>query len=79
MYRIPKTLDNDIADLGALAKEYREEKINTAQFKTYHVPMGVYEQRTDGTYMVRIRTTGGVISPEQYLRVIDIAQRHKSD
>ncbi|KAA6342527.1 Sulfite reductase (ferredoxin) [termite gut metagenome] len=79
MYRIPETLNNDIARLGALAKEYREEKIDTAQFKTYHVPMGVYEQRTDGTYMARIRTTGGVISPEQYLQVIDIAQRHGSD
>ncbi|MDR2041778.1 MAG: sulfurtransferase TusA family protein [Tannerella sp.] len=79
MYRLPDTLSEDIARLGALARDYREGKVETVQFKAFRVPMGIYEQRKDEVYMVRIRTTGGVILPGQLLEIISIAQRHRSD
>ena len=41
--------------------------------------MGIYEQRKDGTYMVRIRCAGGFIYPLQLKKVAEIAHRHKSD
>ena len=41
--------------------------------------MGIYEQRKDEVYMSRVRTTGGVIYPEQFIKLIDIALNHKSD
>jgi sulfite reductase (ferredoxin) len=62
-----------------LAREYQEKTIEAVQFKAFRVPMGIYEQRKDEVYMVRIRATGGVIYPEQLLQVIAIAQKHKSD
>ncbi|OAV75396.1 Sulfite reductase [ferredoxin] [Bacteroidales bacterium Barb7] len=79
MYKLPDTLTEDIVKLGILSKDYQDKKIETVQFKAYRVPMGIYEQRKDEVYMVRIRTTGGVIYPEQLLQVMDIARRHKSD
>ncbi|GHV47463.1 hypothetical protein FACS1894181_00960 [Bacteroidia bacterium] len=79
MYKLPVTLGEDIAKFGNLAKEYQAKKIETVQFKAFRVPMGIYEQRKDEVYMSRIRTTGGVISPGQLLRIIDIAQKHQSD
>ncbi|MDR1675177.1 MAG: sulfurtransferase TusA family protein [Tannerella sp.] len=79
MYRLPDTLNEDIARLGVLARDYREGKVETVQFKAFRVPMGIYEQRKDEVYMVRIRTTGGVIFPEQLLAVISIARNHHSD
>ncbi|GHT88683.1 ferredoxin--nitrite reductase [Bacteroidia bacterium] len=79
MYKLPDTLGEDIAKFGNLAKEYQAKKIETVQFKAFRVPMGIYEQRKDEVYMSRIRTTGGVIYPEQLLQIIDIAQKHQSD
>jgi sulfite reductase (ferredoxin) len=79
MYKLPNTLSEDIAKFGNLAGEYTEGKIATVQFKAFRVPMGIYEQRKDEVYMSRIRATGGVIFPEQLLRIIDIAQKHHSD
>jgi sulfite reductase (ferredoxin) len=79
MYKLPDTLNEDIARLGALARDYRDGKVETVQFKAFRVPMGIYEQRKDEVYMVRIRTTGGVIFPGQLLEIISIARRHQSD
>jgi sulfite reductase (ferredoxin) len=78
MYKLPDTLSEDIAKLGALANDYQAGKVETVQFKAFRVPMGIYEQRKDEVYMVRIRATGGVIYPGQLLEIISIAQRHQS-
>ncbi|MDR3268639.1 MAG: sulfurtransferase TusA family protein [Tannerella sp.] len=79
MYKLPDTLSDDITKLGELAKAYREKEIETVRFKAFRVPMGIYEQRKDEVYMVRIRTTGGVIHPEQFLEILAIARNHSSD
>lgn len=79
MYKLPETLEDDIAQLAVLANQYQEGKIETVQFKAFRVPMGIYEQRKDEVYMSRVRTTGGVIYPEQFIKLIDIALNHKSD
>ena len=50
-----------------------------ARLEAFRVPMGVYEQRKNEVYMARIRATGGVIKPEQLLRVIDIAKENGSN
>jgi sulfite reductase (ferredoxin) len=78
-YILPKTLAGDIAQFAVLAKEYRQKAIDAAQFKAFRVPMGIYEQRKDEVYMSRVRTTGGVISPKQFLEVIKIAKNYHSD
>ncbi|MDR1811015.1 MAG: sulfurtransferase TusA family protein [Prevotella sp.] len=79
MYKLPDSLKDDIAKLTVLSKDYQSKKIEAVQFKAFRVPMGIYEQRKDEVYMARIRTTGGVIYPEQFLKVLDIAQSHRSD
>ena len=79
MYKLPVSLKDDIKRFGALAGEYRDKKIKAVQFKAFRVPMGVYEQRQDDVYMARVRTTGGVIYPKQFLDLIEIAQKHHSN
>ncbi len=79
MYKLPLTLPEDIANFGTLAKEFEDGKIEPVKFKITRVPMGIYEQRQDGVYMVRVRTTGGVIFPEQFIKLIETAQKHHSN
>lgn len=79
MYKIPEGLTDDILNFSTLISDFEQGTIDEEKFKIARVPMGVYEQRKDGTYMVRIRTTGGIISPDQLLKVIEIGQNYKSN
>lgn len=78
MYQLPSTLSEDINYFGTLIDEFKQGKIEPIKFKGTRVPMGIYEQRKDGTYMMRIRCTGGYISPAQLRQVALTAQRHQS-
>lgn len=78
MYKLPDSLTEDIAYFGTLIDDFHQGKIEPVKFKGSRVPMGIYEQRKDGTYMVRIRCTGGYISPEQLKQVALTAQEHQS-
>lgn len=73
-YKLPEGLSKDIDKFASLAKGYQEQRVSGTEFKAFRVPLGVYEQRKNEVYMARIRATGGVITPRQLLRVIDIAQ-----
>jgi sulfite reductase (ferredoxin) len=79
MYKLPETLTEDIARLGTLIKDFEQARVEPVKFKATRVPMGIYEQRKEQSYMVRIRTTGGVITPDQLIEIIAIAQHHHSD
>ncbi len=78
-YRLPQTLADDIKKFSSLAERYTNNQVSPTEFKAFRVPMGVYEQRKDEVYMARVRAAGGVITPTQLLKIIDIAERHQSD
>ena len=64
-YRIPDTLQTELEELNSYIARYQRGEIDAASLKVRRVPFGCYEQRQDGTYMVRIRTTGGALTPTQ--------------
>ncbi|MBP5583313.1 MAG: sulfurtransferase TusA family protein [Bacteroidales bacterium] len=73
MYVIPKSLVADIQYNQQQIEKYKNGEIGAKQFKAVRVPMGVYEQRQDGHYMLRIRSVGGLITPSQIKRVAEVA------
>ena len=79
MYTLPATLSDDIKYFGSLVDEFLDGKLEPVKFKATRVPMGIYEQRKDGTFMVRIRCAGGFITPSQLKKVAEIAHRHNSN
>ena len=78
-YTLPETLSQDITKFSTLAAGYRASKVSQTEFKAFRVPLGVYEQRKNEVYMARVRATGGFITPQQLLNVIDIAKRNGSN
>lgn len=58
------------------AEQYLKGEIDPIRFKAFRVSMGVYEQRTSETYMVRTRITAGVISLEQLESISEIAKKY---
>ena len=75
MYIIPESLAADIQYNQRLIEQFKKGEISGAQLKSNRVPMGIYEQRQDGHYMLRIRCTGGLITPRQLRRVAEVGRQ----
>jgi len=60
------------------AHSYRGLEIDAATLKVRRVPFGCYEQRIDGSYMVRIRTTGGALTPLQLRTIAEVSAQYGS-
>lgn len=78
MYKLPSTLGDDIRYIGNIISDFKANNIPAGQFKAVRVPMGLYEQRENGTYMLRIRCSGGFIRPEQLAKVCEVGDQFKA-
>lgn len=78
MYTLPSTLEQEISEYGRLINQFRSGNVEPVKFKGIRVPMGIYEQREDDTYMVRVRCAGGFITPARLKQVARIAREHKA-
>jgi sulfite reductase (ferredoxin) len=77
-YTIPDSLHAEIDDLEAAIRQFQAGQLDPAILKTRRVPFGIYEQRTPGNYMCRIRCTGGAVSPSQLSSLSDFADSYGS-
>ena len=64
-YRLPDDLADDIETYSQDVRRFLDGDVPVGIFKAKRVPRGVYEQRQDGTYMVRVRVAGGTLNREQ--------------
>lgn len=78
MYTLATTLSEDIRNYETLIHEFQAGNVEPVKFKSVRVPMGIYEQRKDGTFMVRVRCAGGFITPYQLKQVALIARKYNS-
>ena len=75
-YKLPDSLDQEIRDYADWVQAYLRGAVETRDHKSITAPMGVYEQRDDGKFMLRIRLPGGSITPAQLLWVAAIAEKY---
>ena len=64
-YRLPDALAEDLANMEKMVAQFKEGSISAAQFRAFRVPLGVYEQRQDGAFMLRVRLPAGGLLPGQ--------------
>lgn len=69
MYRIPSTLNGDLDYTQSLIDQFKAGEIQAGQLKSNRVPMGIYEQRKNQHYMLRLRCAGGLATPEQLAKI----------
>jgi sulfite reductase (ferredoxin) len=77
-YQIPANLASELEELDNYIKRHLAGELDAATLKVRRVPFGCYEQRRDGSFMVRIRTTGGAHTPAQLQAMAVIAKRYGS-
>jgi sulfite reductase (ferredoxin) len=77
-YTIPDSLNAEIDGLESAIRRYQAGQLEAAALKAQRVPFGVYEQRTPAIFMVRIRCTGGTLTPRQLAGAAQLARSHGS-
>ncbi|MDC7224862.1 MAG: sulfurtransferase TusA family protein [Spirochaetales bacterium] len=75
-YDLPQTLSDDIDQFEKHVRDFRSGELHPTKFKGIRVAYGVYEQRADNTFMVRIRCGAGGITPGQLLRASQLGEQY---
>ncbi len=78
MYKLPDNLEKDISTLFEGLEEFRKGEMNPVMFKGIRVAHGIYEQRDENTYMMRIRCASGQTTPNQLRAVAEISEKYGS-
>ncbi|TCK92483.1 sulfite reductase (ferredoxin) [Natranaerovirga hydrolytica] len=76
MIKIPERIINEIKEYPVKLKELKDGKVEADRFKPYRVSMGIYEQRDNNTFMTRTRIPSGVITLEQFKKVVELAKKY---
>ncbi|MCP3892473.1 MAG: hypothetical protein GY702_26905 [Desulfobulbaceae bacterium] len=75
-YEIPNNFDKEIDSFENSIQQFQKGELHPTKFRAIRVPFGVYEQRTKDTFMLRIRSTAGGITPVQLKKVSELALRY---
>lgn len=76
MIEITEEFLKSIEEFKESAELCDRDELDVAEYRRRIVAMGVYKQRVKGTYMVRLRATGGVIELNQLKAVSEAAKEH---
>ena len=75
---IPETVREDTLDYRSQVEKFHKDDISPISFRAYRVPMGVYEQRTTGKFMIRVRIGAGLVLPSQMQRLAELSKKYGS-
>ena len=73
---IPETVREDTLAYRGKVEKFLAGQTSAVAFRAYRVPMGVYEQRAAGKFMVRIRIGAGLVLPAQLERIAQLSKAH---
>ena len=73
---IPETVREDTLAYRGKVEKFLAGQTSAVAFRGYRVPMGVYEQRAAGKFMVRIRIGAGLVLPHQLERIAQLSKTY---
>src|SRR5450759_588506 len=74
--RLPDELAQDIEQHAQDVQRFLKGELSASILKSRRVPRGIYEQRQNGSFMVRVRVPGGAISAGQTRALAVVASRY---
>lgn len=75
LFNIPENIIEDTIRYKESLDRYLDKKYNEVEFRAKRVPMGIYEQRTTGKFMVRVRIPAGVVLIPQILKIAELSKK----
>ncbi len=76
LYRLPASLWEDLAQFRDMTEQFMAKAIPADRFQAFRIPLGIYEQRESGAYMLRLRLPAGIILPAQMRVVAEMARKY---
>lgn len=76
--RLPAKMAQDIEQHTLDVDRFLKGELSASILKSRRVPRGIYEQRQNGTYMVRVRVPGGALGVAQARALAGVASRYGS-
>ncbi len=76
LLQLPDNVVQDVRGYRNKLQRFLDGEISDIAFKAYRVPMGVYEQRESGRFMVRVRLPAGLAWPYQLRRVAELSRQY---
>jgi len=73
---IPQSVKEDTHGYRRGVKKFLDGQTSPVAFRAYRVPMGIYEQRTVGKFMIRIRIGAGLVLPHQMERIAQLSKTY---
>ncbi|MFW5802703.1 MAG: sulfurtransferase TusA family protein, partial [Verrucomicrobiota bacterium] len=77
-FALPPTLANDINKYEKDVERFLAGDLTPAMMRARRVPFGIYEQRQDCSYMVRVRVAGGALTAEQARRLAALSAKYSN-
>jgi len=74
--QVPDSVRRDTLAFRPRVEAFLRGEISPVAFRAYRVPMGIYEQRTSGRYMVRVRIAAGFAPAEHFRAVAGLSRRY---
>ncbi|MHC4213430.1 MAG: sulfurtransferase TusA family protein [Planctomycetota bacterium] len=74
--QLPEPVKQDVLGYRDEVAKFVRGETSAVAFRAYRVPMGIYEQRAAGMYMVRIRIGAGLVLPCQLERISELSNKY---
>jgi sulfite reductase (ferredoxin) len=74
-FQAPANLQTELDGLQSTVEQFKAGAISESQFRSLRVPAGVYEQRENGTYMLRVRFPAGGVLPRHLRRLGEVSAK----
>ena len=76
IFNLPESTGEDLKKFEETTDRFRNGKISAAEYRALRVPMGIYEQREEGTFMLRVRIPVGGVLPHQMRTLAALARKY---
>ena len=76
VFRLPESVKKDGRAYRQGVDKFLKGQTRPVAFQAYRVPHGIYEQRTAGDFMVRVRIPAGMVFPEQMKRLAQLSREY---
>ncbi|MBU0716771.1 MAG: hypothetical protein KJ749_00850, partial [Planctomycetes bacterium] len=78
IYKLSETIEADLDRLRYETERFKSGEVSAAEYRSFRVPQGIYEQRQEGTYMLRVRLPAGALLPHQMRTLAAVARQYGS-
>jgi len=75
-FRVSDRIQTELDEFENVVERFKAGAINEGQFRIVRVPAGVYEQRENGTYMLRVRFPAGGATPSHLRRLGEVSAKY---